>query len=158
VEKAGPWDEELLVDQDGEYFARVLLQGCKVLFAKESRCTYTKPTQGNVSILNSSLKEKSLILSLKKSLTHCLISSYKNKLKKACIRRIRDIGYRLRSNYELVQEARKHEQKMWIYDLNLREPYGYNILCSFLGIKMSLALRNLVSKNILRLIYKTEKY
>jgi len=146
VEKAGPWDEELLVDQDGEYFARVLLQGCKVLFAKESRCTYTKPSAENVSNLNSIEKKKSLVLSLEKSLNIIQASQYKKRLGHACLRRIRAIGYRVYDEKELLSEVAELERKVNHYDLNLRPPYIFNILCAFIGIKSAIGVRSLMKR------------
>ena len=146
VKEAGPWDEELVVDQDGEYFARVPLQGCKVLFATESRCTYTKPSAGNVSNLNSYNKKRSLVLSLQKSLRIIQASKLKKKLGRACLRRIRAIGYRVRDDKELLCEVAELERKVKQYDLHLRPPYIFNILCAFMGIKSAIGVRSLMKR------------
>ena len=146
VEKAGPWDEELLVDQDGEYFARVLLQGCKVLFAEQGFCTYTKPSVENVSNLNSYEKKKSLVQSLEKSVRIIQASKYKRRLGRACLRRIRAIGYRVRDDKELLSEVAELERKVKQYDLHLRPPYVFNILCAFMGIKSAIGVRSLMKR------------
>lgn len=146
VEKAGPWDEELLVDQDGEYFARVLLQGCKVLFAEKGFCTYTKPSVENVSKLNSYEKKKSLVQSLEKSVRIIQASKYKRRLGRACLRRIRAIGYRVRDDKELLSEVAELERKVKQYDLHLRPPYVFNILCAFMGIKSAIGVRSLMKR------------
>ena len=143
VEKAGPWDEELLVDQDGEYFARVLLQGCKVLFAEKGFCTYTKPSVENVSNLNSYEKKKSLVQSLEKSVRIIQASKYKRRLGRACLRRIRAIGYRVRDDELLISKISKLEQEFKKRDLNLYCPLGYNVLCSVFGVKNALKIRNI---------------
>lgn len=150
VDKAGPWDEELLVDQDGEYFARVLMQDCKVLFARNSCCTYTRPAEANVSNLNSYNKKKSLVLSLAKSLYLIQASKYKKRLDRACIKRIRSIGYRVRDNKDLLRQVAILERKANQYDLNLRPPYLFNILCAFMGVKIAVGLRNKIKIKLLR--------
>ena len=42
IEKAGPWDESLSVDDDGEYFARVILAADRILAVPNSICYYRK--------------------------------------------------------------------------------------------------------------------
>ncbi|MBX3730407.1 MAG: glycosyltransferase family 2 protein [Candidatus Sumerlaeia bacterium] len=40
AERAGPWDESLSLDDDGEYFARVVLAASRVVFAPGARSYY----------------------------------------------------------------------------------------------------------------------
>lgn len=49
IEKVGPWDESLTINQDGEFFARVLLHADRVLFEPEGKVYYRTPGLGNVS-------------------------------------------------------------------------------------------------------------
>jgi aminoglycoside phosphotransferase len=42
IEKAGPWNEELSVDDDGEFFARVILAATRVLAVPEACAYYRK--------------------------------------------------------------------------------------------------------------------
>jgi glycosyltransferase involved in cell wall biosynthesis len=60
VEKAGFWDEELIKDQDGEYFCRVVMASDGICFEPKAFSYYRKYLKGN-SI--SSGKTKSHILS-----------------------------------------------------------------------------------------------
>ena len=48
-EKTGPWDESLLINQDGEYFTRALAASEGVLFEPESRVYYRSGVSGSVS-------------------------------------------------------------------------------------------------------------
>lgn len=45
IEKAGPWDESLLINQDGEFFSRVLMQAQAIKFASDAGVYYRS---GNV--------------------------------------------------------------------------------------------------------------
>lgn len=54
TEAAGPWDTRLLVDDDGEYFCRVLMASDGVRFVPESRVYYRQPRSGSVSYIGSS--------------------------------------------------------------------------------------------------------
>jgi len=49
IEKAGPWNETLTINQDGEFFIRVLLHGEQVLFEPDGKVYYCSPGKENVS-------------------------------------------------------------------------------------------------------------
>ncbi|NVK53926.1 MAG: glycosyltransferase family 2 protein [Flavobacteriaceae bacterium] len=61
IEKAGDWDENLTINQDGEFFSRVLLYTEKVLFEPAGRVYYRTPALGNVSQQKSHQAIKSLL-------------------------------------------------------------------------------------------------
>lgn len=45
----GDWNEKLTCDQDGEYFARVLMQSSRVVYVDSTCCWYRTPQNTNVS-------------------------------------------------------------------------------------------------------------
>ena len=49
AQQTGPWDESLVADQDGEYFARVLQQAHTVLSCPEAVVYYRKAVAGQIS-------------------------------------------------------------------------------------------------------------
>ena len=49
IDRAGPWNESLAADQDGEFFGRVLLQAEEVIFAEAAEAFYRMPQSDNVS-------------------------------------------------------------------------------------------------------------
>ncbi|WPR77399.1 glycosyltransferase family A protein [Algoriphagus sp. NG3] len=49
IEKAGPWDESLKINQDGEFFTRVLLHADQVLYETKGKVYYRTPGETNVS-------------------------------------------------------------------------------------------------------------
>jgi glycosyltransferase involved in cell wall biosynthesis len=55
TELAGPWDQRLVRDQDGEYICRVVSQSENVKFVPEARSYYR---QGNLKSLSRDLSEK----------------------------------------------------------------------------------------------------
>ena len=66
AEAAGPWDTTLQYDQDGEYFARVLLASEGTRFVPEGRIFYRVSGANRISFIGSSRKKKnSLLRSLK---------------------------------------------------------------------------------------------
>ncbi|TVZ53387.1 glycosyltransferase family 2 protein [Dokdonia sp. Hel_I_53] len=63
--KSGLWDESLEVNQDGEFFTRVLLSSNSVLFAKRAIAYYRIPESSNVSQIGTSKKAIAAIESWK---------------------------------------------------------------------------------------------
>ena len=85
TEIAGPWDERLLLNQDGEYFCRVVASSEFVKFHPNAHSYYRK---GNVSSISSTRAGKSLeSLSFSKSLCvdHLLNLEDSEITRKACI-------------------------------------------------------------------------
>jgi glycosyltransferase involved in cell wall biosynthesis len=63
--KAGPWDERLSLDDDGEYFSRVVAASENVKFVRDARCYYRLSGFNQLSLSISESACKSLLLSLK---------------------------------------------------------------------------------------------
>jgi glycosyltransferase involved in cell wall biosynthesis len=63
VEKAGPWNEQLRINQDGEYFARVAMNSTRIAFCPEARALYRSGIPGSVSRRRSPAVLASLLLS-----------------------------------------------------------------------------------------------
>lgn len=61
IDRAGPWDETLIINQDGEFFSRVLVNANEVLYDRNSKIYYRKPEFSNVSQSNSEKALKSLL-------------------------------------------------------------------------------------------------
>ncbi|MCK0123646.1 glycosyltransferase family 2 protein [Gelidibacter sp. F2691] len=66
IEKAGPWNENLLINQDGEFFSRVLLNASGIKYSANSRVYYRS---GNLNSISQSKK-------LSKSKSESLLHSY----------------------------------------------------------------------------------
>jgi glycosyltransferase involved in cell wall biosynthesis len=65
IEEAGYWNEDLKMNQDGEFFARVLLSSSKIIFVPTAEVYYRRHTGGNTSSWNKEEKIKSAIYSWK---------------------------------------------------------------------------------------------
>jgi glycosyltransferase involved in cell wall biosynthesis len=63
TEKAGPWDERLSMDDDGEYFARIVAASNGVRFIGDARCFYRQSSSRQVSRDFSEKALESLFLS-----------------------------------------------------------------------------------------------
>ncbi|AHM58412.1 glycosyl transferase family protein [Flammeovirgaceae bacterium 311] len=61
IEEAGYWNEELKMNQDGEFFSRVLLAASEIIFVPETEVYYRRHTGGNTSSWNKEEKVRSVI-------------------------------------------------------------------------------------------------
>lgn len=61
IEEVGPWNANLTINQDGEFFLRVLLRAKEVFFEPTGRVFYRKPAINNVSQQKSYRASQSLL-------------------------------------------------------------------------------------------------
>jgi glycosyltransferase involved in cell wall biosynthesis len=87
AEAAGPWDESLQYDQDGEYFARVLLASEGTRFIPEGKIFYRISGSNRVSFIGSSDKKKdSLLRSMKLHTQYIRSLEDSERVRNACVR------------------------------------------------------------------------
>ncbi len=65
IRKAGAWDERLSINQDGEFFSRVLLHASSIKFTNQSLVYYRSGNEGSVSQNGNMKKVSDLLLSYK---------------------------------------------------------------------------------------------
>ena len=86
AEAAGPWDESLQYDQDGEYFTRVLLASEGTRFVPEGRIYYRISGSNRVSLIGTSNKKKdSLFRSMKLHIQYIRSLEDSERVRKACL-------------------------------------------------------------------------
>jgi glycosyltransferase involved in cell wall biosynthesis len=86
AEAAGPWDLYLRYDQDGEYFARVLLASERTRFVPETGIFYRITTRNRISYIgNSDVKKDSLLRSMKLHIQYLRSLEDSERTRKACL-------------------------------------------------------------------------
>jgi glycosyltransferase involved in cell wall biosynthesis len=86
TEVAGPWDTRLHYDQDGEYFARVLLASEGTRFVPGTGIFYrVSPTNRISYIGNSNKKKDSLLVSMKLHMQYLRSLEESERVRKACL-------------------------------------------------------------------------
>jgi glycosyltransferase involved in cell wall biosynthesis len=86
AEAAGPWDERLQYDQDGEYFARVLLASEGTRFVPGTGIFYRASGTNSISYIGTSDKKKdSLILSMKLHMQYLRSLEESERVRGACL-------------------------------------------------------------------------
>jgi hypothetical protein len=87
IDAAGLWDEDLAHDQDGEYFARVLLASVGTRFVREARVFYRLTGSGSVSNIKRSDNKKrgSLLRSMKLHIQYLRSLEESERVRNACL-------------------------------------------------------------------------
>jgi glycosyltransferase involved in cell wall biosynthesis len=86
TEAAGPWDTRLHFDQDGEYFARVLLASGGTRFVEGTGIYYRISPSNRVSYIgNSNKKKDSLLLSMKLHIQYIRSLEDSDRVRQACL-------------------------------------------------------------------------
>src|SRR5579862_2188970 len=86
AEAAGPWDENLQYDQDGEYYSRVLMVSDRTRFVAEARVFYRVSNSNRISYIGASDKKKtSLLRSMKLHVRYLRSLEESERVRKACL-------------------------------------------------------------------------
>jgi glycosyltransferase involved in cell wall biosynthesis len=86
AEAAGPWDADLHYDQDGEYFARVLIASVGTRFVPGTGVYYRANTTKNVSYIGrSNTKKESLFRSMKLHIGYLQSVEQSERVRAACL-------------------------------------------------------------------------
>lgn len=84
---AGPWDTRLAVDNDGEYFCRVLLQCDGIRFVPEAKVYYRSPGSKNVSYVGYSRRKiESRFRSVQLHINYLRSLEDSERVRAACVR------------------------------------------------------------------------
>lgn len=87
AEAAGPWNEDLVYDQDGEYFARVLLASEGTRFVPEAKIFYRASSLNRISYIgNSVAKKESLLRSMKLHMQYLRSLEDSDRVRQACLK------------------------------------------------------------------------
>ena len=90
VEAAGPWDESLSMDDDGEYMCRLVATSCCVKFVPRARCYYRIGNPSSLSSQTSASAMRSEFHSIRLCIDHLLSLEDSAKTRHACVRLLQD--------------------------------------------------------------------
>lgn len=84
LDRAGPWDESLSLNDDGEYFARVMLAARRLEHVPGSRCYYRAVSRGSLSRRRDERALLSLYHSVELTIAHLLAADASLRTRSAC--------------------------------------------------------------------------
>lgn len=86
TEAAGPWDDRLFHDDDGEYFCRVILASDGIQFVPDAKSYYRDAGSKSVSYIGGSNKKlESLFLSMKLHIQYLRSLEDSERTRSACV-------------------------------------------------------------------------
>jgi glycosyltransferase involved in cell wall biosynthesis len=145
IEKAGPWEERLKVNQDGEFFSRVLLQAKAIKFCSEAKLYYRSGKADGVSLILSEDKASSLLLSYQLYKEHILKKENSDRVKHALMKNFLYFIYRFYGQYpQLVSQAREEIKLLGFDKLPVHGGSYFRMLAGIIGFENTLKLRGLV--------------
>lgn len=142
IVKAGPWNEELTINQDGEFFMRVLLQADQVLFEPEVKVYYRKPGETNVSQQKSYKASETLLEGYRCYEREVLKKEDSQRVREAMAKNYLRFIYVTHPKYpDLIKEAEKEFDKFkFTHPVRIGGP-KFQMMTKLLGFKNSIRLK-----------------
>lgn len=145
IDEAGPWNETLTGDDDGEFFGRLLAHAGKVQFCDSTRVLYRDPPEGSVS-RNKSMKSARSFWSAFEMMADLILVKRRDEIAtRACLSRLRKTAYAWRDVDEIVEKAAAYEKRLGLFDLSPALPRGARYLVAVFGIRRGLRLRQILT-------------
>lgn len=147
IDRAGPWDERLTLDDDGEYFARVVLASRRVIFCGDAQTYYRSGVAPTLSGSRSPRAWRSQLDSVQKTTDYLLAREDSPRTRRACVRRIQEFVYAAYPECpELLAVAEKR-----VHDLGGPQfaPQGgrlFRSLCAVVGWRLARRLQRAVRR------------
>ena len=141
LEKAGKWNEDLIVNQDGEYFARVLLNSEKLIFTPEVFMFYRTNIKTSVSKNNTYESSKSKLLSYH-LYEIILLNKDNNNVRKAIARNYYSFVYEnFPNNPDLIKLANSYIEKLSVKNVVPVGGKNFILISNVIGFRNALILK-----------------
>lgn len=143
AKESGPWNIDLVADQDGEYFGRILTLSGPAVFCAGTSVQYRIPPAGAVS-RNKSRTAGSSRFQAFEIVAECILSMRNDRVaRRACLSRVRKTAYALREFDDIIANAAAWETRLSTFCLSPSLPFGARVLVGLLGLKRGLHIRAL---------------
>lgn len=140
--QAGYWNEDLSLNDDGEYFCRVLLASQGIKFCADAKSYYRSGIPNSLSVLKSRQAIKSLLLSLEMNSNRLIDKENSSRTRHACATTFQRFVH---SNYPYFPDlVSKAEQKVAYFggsDLKADGGRGFSFISGIIGWKSARRLQ-----------------
>lgn len=146
IQKAGKWDESLRVNQDGEFFFRVLMNCTGVKFSDESYMFYRRNVTGSISKLDTEAK---IADRLKSYIMYEKILNVKDDSSVKCslVRNYAKLIYLYpKADEELIDKAWERIQELGGFKHADVGGRFFQLASKFVGFKKALLIKKIISK------------
>ncbi len=145
VDRAGLWDETLSVNDDGEYFTRVLLESDTVCFCEQAKVYYRSEIHGSLSKLTGRSGAKSLLDSHCLQMKHIRAKEDSIRVRQACATNLQRFIYDIYPEHpDLLERATHLVRELGGSDLRPQSGAIFNLLRPVLGWRFAKRLQKLV--------------
>lgn len=146
IEKAGPWDEKLSINQDGEFFTRVLLNSRYVFFEPVGRVYYRIPGSGNVSQQKSYRAMESLLNSYQAFQREALLTEDSSRVRIGLKKVFQKFIYDVFPQYpHLIEKAESLMENLGVAEKTYIGGPKFQKLSKYLGFKNALRLKRILN-------------
>lgn len=142
IDAAGPWDERLTLNDDGEYFCRVLLASSGVIFCANARSFYRSNLADSLSRRRTEAAWRSAYLSQDLCTQHLLARENSPRTRRACANLFQRLAFAAYPDCPAL--VRQCEAKASAYGGSDQRPgggRGFRIIARLLGWKFAQRLR-----------------
>ncbi|MBS9525597.1 glycosyltransferase family 2 protein [Litoribacter alkaliphilus] len=120
--KSGKWDESLCLNQDGDFFSRVILASGLLKYDKSAKGYYRKPKKNNISIRKDQEASKSLYKTFENYQNNIFKVDQGKKVKRGLIKNYEHFIYRMNAiSPELCCQAFEKIKALF----GKKRPYGF---------------------------------
>lgn len=145
IEKLGGWDERLTLNDDFEFFARLLAGDCRLRFAPRARLYYRSSVAGSLSGRKSRAAVESACLSLLLGTKHLLAAEDSPRSQLAAANMLKTFDYTIYPAYPaLRRKVCQRVKELGGSTLAPDGPPGFHKLHRFVGWKGARLVENLV--------------
>lgn len=144
INLAGPWNEKLLRDQDGEYICRIVSKSKKIVFVHNAKCFYRIGNSKSLSMKNTETSSESYLEAARLSFKHALSVDDSKLMKKACMTHLSNILVEFYPyNEYLMKKAENIANELGYKILEPELNFKYNIIKHLFGWKMVKYVKNI---------------
>lgn len=138
LDLAGPWDETLSLNDDGEYFARVMLRASRIVPVPAARCHYRVGAGPSLSARRDHRALRSLHRSVSRTIQHLLAADSSPRSRAAAALAWRRLAYELYPDApRLAREARTAAAALGAPSTPLGGPAWVRALARLLGWRLA---------------------
>jgi len=139
---AGPWDVRLSLDDDGEYFTRLVSISEKVQFVPDARVYYRVGHSGSLSSGKSAKALSSLFLSTCLCIEHLLSLEDSERTRLACVKYLQDaLFYFYPERVDIVSKARDLARSLGGNLLPPSESFAFRLIRTLVGWNIAKTLK-----------------
>jgi len=151
ADDAGPWNESLSLDDDGEYMCRLVATSQQVRFMPDAECYYRIGNSGSLSSQRSDRALQSGFSSMRLCIERLLLLEDSERTRRACVRLLQDnLAHFYPEKTDLVDQCRRLARKLGGDLTPPGERFHFMLFRGIFGWRRAKLLRSVLNEAKLR--------